>query len=250
MVNYIKSNDTQFKLHYELGKIHWWLRTTNELFFKTIRHYLPWGNSILDAGCGVGNLLFKIDNEYVTFGVDLSESALKFCKNNVLKSKLICGNTERLPFCKDIFNAVLSLDVLYHLNVKDDENALKEIYRVLLPGGYLFLHLPAYNFMYSSHDKIAHSVRRYTINQVKELLTRSDFEIIRLTYRVCFLFPFAFFKRKILRSDETSDLKSVPRWLNFLLEKIMYFENILVLRYNLPFGLSVFSVARKKGQRL
>jgi 2-polyprenyl-3-methyl-5-hydroxy-6-metoxy-1,4-benzoquinol methylase len=94
------------------------------------------GEKVLDAGCGGGLLLNQLAARYGVdgSGVDLAPLAVqraKACGDPKLRYRV--AQLERLP-CKDAsFDAVVSFDVLEH--VQDKEAVLKELLRVLKPGG-------------------------------------------------------------------------------------------------------------------
>src|SRR5262249_40616432 len=75
---------------------------------------------------------------------------------------VVRGDVGRLPFADAAFDAVLSLDVLYHIAAPGDLAALREIARVLKPGGHAVLNLPAYEFLRGRHDLAIHTRQRYT----------------------------------------------------------------------------------------
>ena len=237
--------NVQYKIHYTISDTHWWTVSTNKLISNFVECFIPEGSLILDAGCGVGGIFLFLKDKYTFYGLDSSEIALNFCKIKMPNCQLIRGSVENLPFPTNTFKGVLSMDVLYHNAVRDDKAALAEMARVLVPGGCLFLNLPAYKWMASSHDSFAHSARRYTSRQLHELLRGSGFNIVRLSYRVSILFPIAVIQRKILNRTKSSDLNSLPEWLNTLLKGVMTLENSYLLNHDLPFGLSVIAIARK-----
>ncbi|MAG45756.1 MAG: hypothetical protein CMH63_03230 [Nanoarchaeota archaeon] len=102
---------------------------------------LPWTpGKILDLGCGnCRNLIpFK---KFTCYGLDLSTEMLKqakiFTKKHNLKVKLIQGNLTKTPYKDNFFNYVLALATLHHL--KNPEKGIKEIYRILTPGGQAYI---------------------------------------------------------------------------------------------------------------
>ena len=125
----------QYSIHASLGLNHWWHYGTKMFFQRLIRRTLPNGAHILDAGCGVGDMIILLKDDYCVTGIDCSEDAVKFCSEKGIAGNIIICDINSLPFGNEVFNGVLSLDVLYHKWVFDDAYVLKRVYRVLKPGG-------------------------------------------------------------------------------------------------------------------
>ena len=243
----------EYQTMYAVEDEHWWYAGLRKLVLACIEKYSFDSSSpaLLDAGCGTGGMLAAC-TAYNAFGLDISDEALKFCRMRNLRN-LRQGSVCSLPFSENSFDIIISLDVLYHLDVADDFEALKEFYRVMARKGILLLNLPAYNFLKSSHDEKIHTRQRYTLRKVRDNVERAGFVIERITYRNALLFPVAAIVRlikKILPANPTekgSDLKPLPAPINALLTGIILLENRLISHgVNFPFGLSVFCIARKR----
>ena len=99
------------------------------------------------------------------------------------------GSLLSLPFPDGSFDAVTSFDVLYHRWVEDDRAAVREIVRVLRPGGLFLVRVPALKMLWGAHDEAVHSRHRYTRGEVRRLLEGEGLEVARLTYANTILFP-------------------------------------------------------------
>lgn len=102
-------------------------------------------SKVLDLGCGSGNhLLFFAEAGFKVYGFDISKEAVKTAKkrliNNNLEGKVeVASMRENFPYKDNFFDAVISLRVLNHGRISDIRAAIKEMERVLLPGGWIFL---------------------------------------------------------------------------------------------------------------
>jgi ubiquinone/menaquinone biosynthesis C-methylase UbiE len=240
---------TEYQKLYRLEESHWWYRGLRELILSALQ--MPNRGAefrVLDAGCGTGGLLSNIQEHFRAVGLDLKEEALLLSKKKGLQL-LIRGSVEGLPFPAESFDSIVSLDVLYHSEVADDEVALREFHRVIKPSGELVLNLPAYRFLLSAHDKVVHSQRRYTKRNLAKKLKATGFQIQKITYRNFFLFPPIFvwrmFRKAIEESDSSSDLFYLPPIVNLILLQIIRCENFLLKWISFPFGTSIFCIARK-----
>ncbi|MBM4049569.1 MAG: class I SAM-dependent methyltransferase [Planctomycetes bacterium] len=255
----------------ELEGRHWWyvgLHGIVENFLKSALEGRPGPFRILDAGCGTGGLLCRLAGHGRAFGVDFSDDALSLARQKVVTplvrgtvgqgrlkaelqppSPLVRGSVTSLPFKDETFDAVTSMDVLYHLGVADDAAALREMSRVLRPGGVLLVNLPAFEFLRSAHDAVIHTRHRYTRREIKRKLAEAGLVVQRATYWNTTLFPALALVRLMRKGSggETaeSDLRPVARWPNATLLALIRAEAWLLRRVSLIFGLSIFCVATR-----
>lgn len=94
---------------------------------------------VLDAGCGTGNLIVKLENKNIkVIGIDFSEEALEICKQKIKNAELKFHNlTEPLPFPDNYFDKIVCNNVLYAMVRTQRVSVLQELRRVLKKGGKL-----------------------------------------------------------------------------------------------------------------
>lgn len=239
----------EYKNIFENEKTHFYYVGTHNAVIKLLNAYLPKkkNNEVLDAGCGTGALIKKLQRFGNVWGIDLSSEALKFARKNKLR-RIKRGSVENIPFKDSQFDAVVSVDVLYHRQVKDDKRALREFKRVLKPGGILIIKNPAHDWLRGGHDKIIHTKRRYSKSDLEIKLKESGFSIIKLSYVNMFFFPFAVTKRvfeSLSYQKPHSDVAPLHPLLNNFLKSVYNLEMEIWTRATLPFGLSLFAIAKK-----
>lgn len=88
---------------------------------------------ILDVGCGFGEFAGVFFDSEVEMGLDTSWKELVSAKKVNRYKKLTWADARELPFKNNYFNTVLSVSVLEH--ILGIEEVVKEVYRVLKPGG-------------------------------------------------------------------------------------------------------------------
>lgn len=242
--------EREYEILFRVEQEHFWYQALHKSIIETVNELFPKRSEIkiLDAGCGTGFLLQKLQMMGSAFGFDLSENALEFCSQRQLKN-ISRATALQLPFEADTFDALISADVLYHRDVPEDRKALLEFYRVLKPGGSLILNLPAFEFLRSAHDVAIHTARRYKKKQMEILLRSCGFKMNRCYYRNCLLFPFMALSRLLRKrhaeKNPESDVSLPPPFINKLLTKILFADDWFSKRVHLPAGLSVFCVGVK-----
>jgi ubiquinone/menaquinone biosynthesis C-methylase UbiE len=237
---------------YQIERHHWWYLGMEAITRAVLGRWYHPGTDlrILDAGCGTGAAMTTYLAEYGSVtGFDISGIALSYCRLRKAQS-LARASVTHLPFASQSFDLVTCFDVLYEHAVSSDAAALKEFARLLARGGRLLLRLPAYDWLRGQHDEVVHTVRRYTVKRIANLLIkRSGLIVEHLSYANTFLFPFILVKRvaehiwppRVAHSDLTFRLGLF----NSILRVVLKSEAPLVASTGLPFGLSVFAVGRR-----
>jgi SAM-dependent methyltransferase len=245
----------EFKIMYEAEDTHWWYRGLRGVMFELLGLDDPRTRSleVLDAGCGTGGTLQALRNAGFLHlhGFDLNPPALHFCRQRGLEQVKL-GSITDIPFPDNEFNVVISNDVLNDAGTSSEAAALSELYRVLRPGGRLFLNLPAFGFLRSEHDRATDVARRYTRSEITRMLQGCGFIVRRVTYWNMFLFPVVVAVRLMRREREEdlsnparSDIVVPPEPANGLLSTVMLVERALIKKIALPFGSSVAVMAQK-----
>ena len=221
-----------------------------EINRSLLNTYLPRNKSlkILDAGCGPGAMLPTLSKYGDVIGVDMSEDALKYAKK---RGKVLKGNIMDLKFKNGTFDLVVCMDVLYHTWVSDESKALNEFRRVLKKGGILLIREPAYNWMRGQEDVGSLTQRRFSRGKLQQLVEKSSFKILKMTYANFFLFPIVLLLRvqSSIAPEKTrgsSDFVLPAKPINNILLGILKIEAYLMNYVSLPFGSSLFCVAEKK----
>lgn len=247
----------EYKIMYEAEDAHWWYRGMRGVMFKLLgldkREQGQSQPHILDAGCGTGGNLHALQAAGYRHieGFDLSPIALHFCKARGLQSVRL-GSITGIPFEADSFDIVISCDVVTDAGNDNEMRALYELYRVLKPGGRLFLNLPAFSFLRSEHDRATDVARRVTKGEIERKLRQAGFRIKRATYWNMLLFPVVVAvrlrRREAPENQQTparSDIVLPPTPVNALLTLCLRLERLLLRFVDLPFGSSVAVVAVK-----
>lgn len=230
---------------------YFWHIGRREILREALGRYARPGSEkkILDYGCGPGgNILFLGDFGKVS-GADISDVALKFAETRGF-SELVKVEDFRTPFPDGAFDIVSSLDVFEH--IQDDEAAIGECRRLLKPGGILLATVPAHRWLWSNHDIVLHHYRRYMKSELIGKLENAGFSIQEWSHFVTLAVPINFLR--ILRdcfgrrsqAPDTYDVEfSKP--VNRLLLKIIRLEKRVIRWLAIPFGSSLFVVAKKPG---
>ena len=227
----------------------WWYRAAHANMLDALRRSpAPPGSWLLDAGCGTGGLLRCLaaaNTGRLHVGIDVIERAAMMTRDKS-GALVAVASAVRLPFGDASVGTIFSADVICHRSV-DPARAIAEALRCLVPGGSLIMNVPAYQWMYSFHDRQVHNARRFDRAGLRRLLTEAGFAQVRITYWNCLLFPLMVLRRKLFAPQaDQSDVGEFYGLADRAFSMIMAMERAglrLGMRY--PFGGSILAVATK-----
>jgi SAM-dependent methyltransferase len=227
---------------------HWWYRGRRTVLEKTIDSLeLRPAARILDAGCGSGRNMVDLARRGSVTGVELSETSVRLARERGV-GDVVLGSVLEMPFTDASFDLAVCLDVIEHL--EDDAAALRELRRVVAPGGWLLVTVPAYQWLWSGHDEINHHHRRYTDGSLRRAAEQAGWTEVRSTHFNALLLPAAILLRVLERFKANATASSLDLWvppmaLNWLLERPLLLEASLIGRGGrIPAGLSLLAVFR------
>jgi SAM-dependent methyltransferase len=227
---------------------HWWFVGRRGLFAALLKGFpLPPDAAILDVGTGTGaNLRLLRDLGFArVVGVDFSAEAIRFCAEKGLGS-VQPGDVCALPFADRRFDLVFATDVIEH--VEDDLAALREIRRVLRPGGHLLLTVPAFPILWGLQDEVSHHRRRYRLPLLVARLRAAGFAPQRYFYFNYLLFLPILAARRLMRLLQirlASEGELNAKWLNRALTSLFRLDVKTAPWLRPPFGASALVVATR-----
>lgn len=154
------------------------------------------GPRILDIGCAYGFMLKRFQERGELYGVDVSAYALKKAQENLPEGKFfqVTVGVDPLPFPPDHFQTIFMNDVLEHLTYPHQEEALKEVFRVLTPGGFFLVTTPNGEWIrktfYFLPDRLEHHIGLRGKEEWKRLFEKEGFSIVTYWTYLHGLFPF------------------------------------------------------------
>jgi ubiquinone/menaquinone biosynthesis C-methylase UbiE len=227
---------------------HWWYRNVREMVREMLRDDLGRDQLLLDAGCGPGGNTAWMKEHGRVVGLDNAHAAVRFLQQRWPDTMPIQGSISELPFRDEAFDIVTTITVV--TCVPDDALAVRELARVLRPGGALFLIEPAFPSLRRAHDITGHSLRRYRRPQLSDMVRSAGLRVERATYAYSYLAPAAAVLHFVERGkvadasgDKGSDTRR--RWLDWLFGPLAAAERRWLARRDVPVGTSVVVTASK-----
>jgi SAM-dependent methyltransferase len=226
---------------------HWWYQNTRALTEQLLAPWLGTGQRILDAGCGPGGNGAWLARHGTVLGVDVAAEGLAFVRARRPEMLPIRASIDSLPFPRDRFDIVVAITVV--TCIRDDERAVRELARVLRPGGALLLFEPAFGSLRRAHDKTVHSLHRYRRRDLAALVVAAGLHVERATYAYSFLAPpaavLAAADRLRPRSVHAAGSDVERRTLDSVFAPLARHERNWLTRRDLPVGTSVVVVGTR-----
>lgn len=201
---------------------------------------------VLDVGAGSG-----VFSRQLT-AVGLADRAT--CVDpNYTDAQTKSASTSRVSYVRQVretdASLVLMIDVIEHV---DDDVALVSDYARMAPDGATFvISVPAFNFLWSSHDDFLDHRRRYTLETLEKTVVAAGLKPLTLRYFFGALFPAVAALRladramKGEKEASASALRAAPKWLNRSLVAIHDLERAALFPFNKVAGVTAFCLAEK-----
>jgi len=149
---------------------------------------------VADIGCGPGLLIYQLPKNKLTVAVDVSEQAVNFATalNRKAGKKVngVVALAEKLPFRDNTFDCIFMVEVIEHMPPEAEARALKEVRRVLKPGGQFIMTTPNYRsawplieFFWSKMNPVNYleqHINKKNPATVRKSLTAAGFKVVKI----------------------------------------------------------------------
>lgn len=227
-------SDQSSKTLESMSQAVWYNRWTLGKFAKFL------SGQILEIGCGIGNFTKFLERYGEVKAIDVNNDYIKQA-TKLLNGKVQIGRGDIEKgqyFFKDIkFNTVVCINVLEH--VKNDLQAIRNIYKLLKPGGTLILLVPAHAFLFSVIDQSIGHFRRYEKEELINILLQNGFEIKKISKLNLIGAIGWYISGKLFKKNEVNESKIAI--FNLISPFFLLLENIS----EPPIGTSILVIAQK-----
>lgn len=202
---------------------------------------------LLDVGAGTGRFAESLKDECRVLVLDDHAEALALLRSRFPADQVLALSGDRVPLADGSCDYVTALDVLEH--VGDDAAVVRDLHRLLRPGGLALITVPADMALWSDWDEVLHHHRRYDRRQLGALFGDGGWEILHLGYTNVLAYPAVRLVRAWRRrfpaapGAPRAEDRIPVRPLNALLR--WSFEASAMSRFPFPFGVSLLLVARR-----
>lgn len=202
---------------------------------------------VLDVGCGTGGLIGAMraaHPEWHCTGLDVVPLACELARERT-GVEILQGSILDLPFPDQAFDVVIGADVI--CQVADSARAVRELARVVRPGGVVVVNVPAYRWLWSYHDDRSHTQKRYTKPGLEEEFRQAGLSLVVSGYSNLLVLPLIAVRRKLFPAPASgSDLNPHSQPVDWALRTLTALEfSWQRAGLNSPAGSSVFAAGRR-----
>lgn len=245
--------DRLLELTYRAEQSHFWFRGFRQYMQPALARATQGVASpaIIDCGCGTGSNLDMLRPYGRAVGFDLTRVGTEFAKSH--GHRVAQASISEIPFRSSSFDLATSFDVFQVLPDAVEQSAIREMARVLKPGGWLLLHVAALEILHGRHSVLSEEKRRYTPSRLRSLVEGAGFRIERLTFDHFTLLPMLLPVRvwhRVTAQDGVvpageAEITVPMAPINALLTALVSLEAVALRAVNMPIGSSLMCLARK-----
>lgn len=235
---------------------HFWFRGFRSFVQPEVARALAGRSSpvIVDCGCGTGANVAWLKRLGSAYGFDLTWNGLVLGRQ-MGRTRLARASIGAIPFPSGVADLVTSFDVFQCLPQPVEHDAIREMHRVLKPGGHLVMNVAALEVLRGHHAALSEEVRRYTPSLLRALVEGAGFRVVRLTYVYASLFPMMLPVRIAQRWRSGGrdvppgefDITVPPAPINALLSGVLGLEAAALRVVDMPIGSSLMVHGVKGG---
>jgi ubiquinone/menaquinone biosynthesis C-methylase UbiE len=210
---------------------------------------------ILEIGCSSGFMLNSIKNTFphaMLIGADVVKEPLEKLARKTQNVCFLRFDLLNCPLPENSIDVIVMLNVLEH--IKNDLGALKQVERILKPGGILLIEVPAGENLFDIYDKALMHFRRYSISSLRRQVQKTNLKITTQSHLGFFLYPGFWItkmrNKRFLALPEEEQHALVEKNIrntknNILFKKLTAFELFLGKYLCYPFGIRCLMTAIK-----
>jgi SAM-dependent methyltransferase len=232
---------------------HFWFRGFRRFVSPLLERLTAGGTDlrIVDCGCGTGSNLRLLGPRGRAVGFDLTRSGTESARK--AGWPVVQADITQIPFADRSVDIATAFDVVQC--VEADEAAVREMARIVRPGGAVVLTVAALEMLRGDHSEAWNEVRRYTPAHARRLIEQAGLEAEHVAFLFASTFPLMLAVRmgqrlmrpfRPLRTD--TDIAVPPAPLNALLTAVVNAEASVAQFVRMPIGSSLLIVGRKPKQ--
>jgi SAM-dependent methyltransferase len=250
-------DDEAHDILFKLEDKSFWFKHRNKIIMEGVKKHNPKHNRIIEAGAGNGNTSYYLEQN--GFSAAMFEPGERGCKNAVTRGNknVVCALLDEKHVKINSIEAIGLFDVIEH--IEDDIDFLKNLSKLLIDEGLLYITVPAHKILWSFSDNEANHFRRYNRKHICKAVSQSGYEVLYHTYFFWYL-PILIFIFRTLpywfkKNNKTREIKENANQREFVspafIDKILNWlvrgeiKRIKKGRRTI-LGASIFLVAKKR----
>lgn len=211
---------------------------------------------IIEIGCASGYMLQLLRKTFANaalIGADPFEEALNAVAQKLPDVPLLQFDLLKCPLPDHFADAVVLLNVLEH--IEDDDTAIRQVFRILRPGGVACIEVPAGPDLFDLYDRVLQHHRRYSMRELTAKLERFGFDVLERSHLGFFVFPAFWAVKKRNRSYDRLPMEQQKERAienikassgdHMLMHRLMETEDWLRRHIYLPLGIRCFVMCRR-----